>query len=63
MVCAFGSYIISRFTTQITSSVHVESSGFVVFLGVTWILQETTKVRILRYIILFIGKCNFVAVF
>ncbi|KAH1140793.1 hypothetical protein GYH30_057054 [Glycine max] len=28
--------------------------GFISFLGVIWILQETTKVRILRYIILFI---------
>ncbi|KAL5189115.1 hypothetical protein HKD37_05G014411 [Glycine soja] len=28
--------------------------GFIIFLGVIWILQETTKVRILRYIILFI---------
>ncbi|GMN56749.1 hypothetical protein TIFTF001_025866 [Ficus carica] len=32
--------------------------GFIVFLGVVWILQETTKVRILRYIILFIGVMN-----
>ncbi|GLT48897.1 hypothetical protein SLA2020_224870 [Shorea laevis] len=29
--------------------------GFVVFLGVVLILQETTEVRILQYIILFIG--------
>ncbi|KAL4633188.1 hypothetical protein ACB092_04G104200 [Castanea dentata] len=28
--------------------------GFILFLGVIWALQETTKVRILRYIILFI---------
>ncbi|KAB1212526.1 hypothetical protein CJ030_MR5G019109 [Morella rubra] len=28
--------------------------GFIVFLGVIWVLQETTKVRILRYVILFI---------
>ncbi|XP_061952596.1 uncharacterized protein LOC133675281 isoform X2 [Populus nigra] len=28
--------------------------GFVLFLGVVWVLQETTKVHILRYIILFI---------
>ncbi|KAE8681511.1 B120-like protein [Hibiscus syriacus] len=28
------------------------------FLGVVWILQETTKIRILRYIILFIGVMN-----
>lgn len=35
-------------------------SGFVVFLGVIWVLQETTKIRILRYIILFIGKYSFV---
>jgi hypothetical protein len=35
---------------------YVEVSGFIIFLGVIWILQETTEVRILRYIILFIGK-------
>ncbi|KAL8476631.1 hypothetical protein ACS0TY_029068 [Phlomoides rotata] len=29
--------------------------GFIVFLGVVWVLQETTKVHILHYIILFIG--------
>ncbi|KAJ8753714.1 hypothetical protein K2173_026390 [Erythroxylum novogranatense] len=32
--------------------------GFVVFLGVIWILQETTKVHTLRHIILFIGVMN-----
>ncbi|WJX54315.1 hypothetical protein P8452_40214 [Trifolium repens] len=32
--------------------------GFIIFLGVIWILQETTEVRILRYIILFIGVMN-----
>ncbi|KAK9271874.1 hypothetical protein L1049_002239 [Liquidambar formosana] len=32
--------------------------GFIIFLGVVWLLQETTKVRILRYIILFIGVMN-----
>ncbi|XP_040367713.1 uncharacterized protein LOC112179331 isoform X2 [Rosa chinensis] len=32
--------------------------GFILFLGVIWALQETTKVRILRYIILFIGVMN-----
>lgn len=37
---------------------NVESSGFVIFLGVIWVLQETTDIRILRYIILFIGRCN-----
>ncbi|KDO57481.1 hypothetical protein CISIN_1g0457822mg, partial [Citrus sinensis] len=36
---------------------NVESSRFVIFLGVIWVLQETTDIRILRYIILFIGKC------
>jgi hypothetical protein len=35
---------------------YVVVSGFIIFLGVIWILQETTEVRILRYIILFIGK-------
>ncbi|KAJ6411394.1 hypothetical protein OIU84_008043 [Salix udensis] len=30
--------------------------GFVIFLGVVWVLQETTKLHILRYIILFIGN-------
>ncbi|XP_023879259.2 uncharacterized protein LOC111991698 [Quercus suber] len=32
--------------------------GFILFLGIIWALQETTKVRILRYIILFIGVMN-----
>ncbi|XP_024044165.1 uncharacterized protein LOC18047400 [Citrus clementina] len=32
--------------------------GFVIFLGVIWVLQETTDIRILRYIILFIGVMN-----
>ncbi|KAL1536923.1 hypothetical protein AAHA92_29497 [Salvia divinorum] len=32
--------------------------GFIVFLAVVWVLQETTKVRILHYIILFIGVMN-----
>ncbi|XWS60950.1 hypothetical protein CRYUN_Cryun07bG0083000 [Craigia yunnanensis] len=32
--------------------------GFVLFLGVVWVLQETTKIAILRYIILFIGVMN-----
>ncbi|KAK4410188.1 hypothetical protein Sango_0091800 [Sesamum angolense] len=29
--------------------------GFIIFIAVVWLLQEMTKVRILRYIILFIG--------
>ncbi|KAF8407798.1 hypothetical protein HHK36_006934 [Tetracentron sinense] len=32
--------------------------GFIIFLGVIWTLQETTTIRILRYIILFIGVMN-----
>ncbi|GLU10781.1 hypothetical protein SLE2022_275650 [Rubroshorea leprosula] len=32
--------------------------GFIIFLAVIWILQEYTKVRILRYVILFIGVMN-----
>ncbi|CAL2262283.1 unnamed protein product [Prunus armeniaca] len=32
--------------------------GFILFLGIIWVLQETTKVRILRYIILFTGVMN-----
>ncbi|KAG6394373.1 hypothetical protein SASPL_144957 [Salvia splendens] len=32
--------------------------GFIVFLAVVWVLQETTNVRILHYIILFIGVMN-----
>lgn len=32
--------------------------GFIVFLAVIWILQEKTEVRILRYVILFIGVMN-----
>ncbi|KAL6513020.1 hypothetical protein OROHE_019810 [Orobanche hederae] len=29
--------------------------GFIIFIVVIWVVQETTKVRMLRYIILFIG--------
>lgn len=32
--------------------------GFIIFLAVIWILQEKTTVRILRYVILFIGVMN-----
>ncbi|URE17506.1 hypothetical protein MUK42_11936 [Musa troglodytarum] len=32
--------------------------GFIIFLAIVWLLQETTKVRILRFVILFIGVMN-----
>uniref|UniRef100_A0A5B6ZW22 Peptidase M50B-like protein n=1 Tax=Davidia involucrata TaxID=16924 RepID=A0A5B6ZW22_DAVIN len=32
--------------------------GFIIFIAVIWLLQELTTVRILRYIILFIGVMN-----
>ncbi|XP_022772063.1 uncharacterized protein LOC111314702 [Durio zibethinus] len=32
--------------------------GFIIFLAIIWLLQERTKVRILRYVILFIGVMN-----
>ncbi|CAL5442276.1 unnamed protein product [Camellia sinensis] len=32
----------------------VAKNSFIILLGVIWVLQETTKIRILRYIILFI---------
>ncbi|CAA2955544.1 uncharacterized protein LOC111407985 [Olea europaea subsp. europaea] len=32
--------------------------GFIIFIGIVWVLQEMTKVRILRYIILFMGVMN-----
>ncbi|KAL9391980.1 hypothetical protein Peur_015900 [Populus x canadensis] len=32
--------------------------GFIIFLAVVWVLQEKTTVRILRYVILFIGVMN-----
>lgn len=32
--------------------------GFIIVLAIVWVLQETTKVRILRYIIMFIGVMN-----
>eukprot|EP00249_Psilotum_nudum_P016486 c25849_g1_i1 orf=398-1099(+) len=32
--------------------------GFLLFLAVIWVLQETTKVHLLRYVILFIGVMN-----
>ncbi|XP_068302812.1 uncharacterized protein [Pyrus communis] len=31
---------------------------FIVFLAIIWVLQEFTKVRVLRYVILFIGVMN-----
>ncbi|GAB4839546.1 hypothetical protein Ancab_029072 [Ancistrocladus abbreviatus] len=33
-------------------------AGFIICLVVIWVLQETTKVRILRYVIMFIGVMN-----
>ncbi|KAG6530356.1 hypothetical protein ZIOFF_012584 [Zingiber officinale] len=32
--------------------------GFIIFLAIVWLLQETTTVRILRFVILFIGVMN-----
>ncbi|CAM8981115.1 hypothetical protein QQ045_029558 [Rhodiola kirilowii] len=32
--------------------------GFILFIGIVWVLQELTQVRILRYIIMFIGVMN-----
>ncbi|XP_075498505.1 uncharacterized protein LOC142536952 [Primulina tabacum] len=32
--------------------------GFIIFIAIIWVLQETTKARILRYVILFIGVMN-----
>ncbi|XP_022759261.1 uncharacterized protein LOC111305751 isoform X2 [Durio zibethinus] len=32
--------------------------GFIIFLAIIWLLQERTTVRILRYVILFIGVMN-----
>lgn len=32
--------------------------GFIVFIAVIWLLQEKTKVHVLRYVILFIGVMN-----
>ncbi|XP_076952823.1 uncharacterized protein LOC143626716 [Bidens hawaiensis] len=32
--------------------------GFLVVIAIVWVLQETTKIRILRYIIMFIGVMN-----
>ncbi|RVW84571.1 hypothetical protein CK203_048135 [Vitis vinifera] len=32
--------------------------GFIIFLAIIWVLQETTKVRILRFFILFMGVMN-----
>ncbi|KAF8390115.1 hypothetical protein HHK36_024637 [Tetracentron sinense] len=44
-----------------TNSGHFEDFvlvGFIIFIAVIWVLQEKTKIRILRYIILFIGVMN-----
>ncbi|KAJ4707085.1 Peptidase M50B-like protein [Melia azedarach] len=32
--------------------------GFIIFLAIIWVLQEETSVKILRYVILFIGVMN-----
>ncbi|KAK8614814.1 hypothetical protein V6N13_068604 [Hibiscus sabdariffa] len=32
--------------------------GFIIFIAIVWLLQERTTVRILRYVILFIGVMN-----
>ncbi|XP_076902753.1 uncharacterized protein LOC143557600 [Bidens hawaiensis] len=32
--------------------------GFIIFIAIVWVLQEKTTVRILRYVILFIGVMN-----
>ncbi|XVE72078.1 hypothetical protein DITRI_Ditri11bG0010100 [Diplodiscus trichospermus] len=34
------------------------SIGFIIFIAIIWLLQEKTTVRILRYVILFIGVMN-----
>ncbi|EFJ11806.1 hypothetical protein SELMODRAFT_105153 [Selaginella moellendorffii] len=34
------------------------SLGFIIFLAIIWVLQETTSVHLLRYVILFIGVMN-----
>ncbi|KAK6125445.1 hypothetical protein DH2020_040812 [Rehmannia glutinosa] len=36
----------------------LQKKRFIIFIAVIWVLQETTKARILRYIILFIGVMN-----
>lgn len=38
------------------SRLHFRASGFIILIAVVWLLQETTEIRILRYIILFIGN-------
>lgn len=60
-VLSYFRYLEVTCTTSCFSTCHiiylyVEASGFIIFLGVIWILQETTQVRILRYAILFIGN-------
>lgn len=37
---------------------HPNCTGFIIFLAIIWVLQETTTVRILRYVILFIGNAT-----
>jgi hypothetical protein len=51
----FNSMISTGFHAQIIDVYQLNLSGFIIFLAIIWILQETTKVRILRYVILFIG--------
>lgn len=39
----------------VTDPLRLDLPGFIIFIAVIWVLQELTKVRILRYVILFIG--------
>ncbi|WMV18165.1 hypothetical protein MTR67_011550 [Solanum verrucosum] len=42
----------------VTDPHRLDLPGFIIFIAVIWVLQQLTTVRILRYVILFIGVMN-----
>ncbi|KAL8132616.1 hypothetical protein AgCh_008192 [Apium graveolens] len=50
--------LIAKNSTSGDTDILSKPSGFIVFLAIIWVLQETTDIRILRYVILFIGVMN-----
>lgn len=48
-------FIYSNASLPFSDAYWLTLSGFIIFLALIWVLQEMTTVRILRYVILFIG--------
>ncbi|XP_062094787.1 uncharacterized protein LOC133800752 isoform X4 [Humulus lupulus] len=51
-------FIYSNTSLPFSDAYWLTLSGFIIFLALIWVLQEMTTVRILRYVILFIGVMN-----